>query len=96
MSVLDVGPIDLAVAFKKYAWVEEVVRVAYWPGRFASNSAIASRSRGCSFAEREQLMVDDEGTILPTENIDVAALGRVIKIYGDRRRLAAPVATQIR
>ena len=28
-------------------------------------------------------MVDDEGTILPTEDIDVAALGRVIKIDGD-------------
>ena len=31
-------------------------------------------------------MVDDEGTILPAEDIDVSALGRVIKISGDTAR----------
>ncbi len=83
VAVLDVTPADLRLAFKKYAWVDEVTRVAYGPGRVSVELRYRQPVAWVQLRDAAQLMVDEEGTILPTENVDVAALGRVINIRGE-------------
>ncbi len=83
VSILDVTPDDLRLAFKKYAWVDEVIRVAYGPGRVRVELRYRQPVAWVQVRDSGQFMLDQEGNILPTENIDVAALGRVIRIVGD-------------
>jgi hypothetical protein len=89
IAVLGVLPDHLAVAFKKYAWVEEVVKVAYPPGRIRVDVRYRKPVAWVQLRGPEQRIVDRNGIILPTDDVDVAALGQVIKITGDGG-LAAP------
>jgi hypothetical protein len=93
VAMLVVVPDELTAAFKKYAWVKQVARVEYAPGRIRVELRYRQPIAWVQLRGAQQQMLDDEGTILPTENIDVAALGRVLKITGDGG-LAPPVATQ--
>jgi hypothetical protein len=83
ISVLEVTADRLAQIFKNYAWVEDVVRVVYRPGSIQAQLRYRQPVAWVQLRGEDQLMVDDEGTILPAKDIDVAALGRVIKIIGD-------------
>ena len=90
ISVLDVTPDGLAVAFKIYAWVEEVIKVAYGPGRIRVE--LRYRRAGCvgpASRRRSRLMVDEEGIILPTEDVDVAAARPSDQDHGGSRSLAS-------
>jgi hypothetical protein len=93
VSMLDITPDALAAVFKKYAWVDEVARVAYVAGRIRVELQYRQPVGWVQLRDTRQLMVDDDGTILPTENIDVTALGVLPKIEGDGG-LAPPVGTQ--
>lgn len=92
ISVLQVTADRLARAFKNYAWVEDVLRVDYPPGRIRVELRYRQPVAWVQLRDRDQMMVDDEGTILPTKDVDVTALGRVIRIIGDPQYggLAAP------
>jgi hypothetical protein len=93
IAVLDVTTDELRLAFKKYAWVDEVTRVAYGGGRVRVELRYRQPVAWVQLRDAGQLMVDREGTILPAEDIDVAALGRVIPIVG-AGGLAPPAAFQ--
>jgi hypothetical protein len=82
IAVLEVPQDHLAVAFKKYAWVEEVVKVAYPPGRIRVDVRYRKPAAWVQLQGAEQRIVDRNGIILPTDDVDVAALGQVIKISG--------------
>jgi hypothetical protein len=87
VAVLQTTSDRLSQVFKSYPWIEDVVRVEYGPGsikvklRFRKPVAWV-QLRGI---EQKQIMVDQEATILPSKDIDVSALGRVIKIFGDQQ-----------
>jgi hypothetical protein len=91
ISLLEVAPEDLTTAFRKYPWVNEVTRVAYAPGHIRVELRYRQPVAWVQLRNGRQFMVDDEGCMLPTENIDVEALGRVPKIIGE---IEPPVATQ--
>jgi hypothetical protein len=93
VSVLDATPDDLRLAFKKYAWVAEVTKVAYEPGRVRVELRYRQPVAWVQLQDAGYVMVDEEATILPSDNIDMAALGRVISIQGEPG-LAPPSATQ--
>ena len=82
IAVLDVPRDHVAVAFKKYAWVEEVVKVAYPPGRIRVDVRYRKPAAWVQLQGAEKRIVDRNGIILPTDDVDVAALGQVIKISG--------------
>jgi hypothetical protein len=96
VSVLDVGPDGLAAVFKKYAWVGDVTRVTYDAGRIRVDLRYRQPVAWVEPRDGRPLMVDEEGNVLPPDNVDVSALDRVISkikitAYGG---LAPPVATQ--
>lgn len=96
VPVLNVAPDDLAAIFKKYAWVAQVTRVDYGSGRIRVELRYRQPVAWVTVRGGQQLMIDDEGTILPTDDVDLAALGRVPNITGDLADggLAPPAATQ--
>ena len=83
VPVLQVAADRLSQAFKNYAWVREVTRVAYEPGTIRVELRYRQPVAWVQLRGTEQIMVDDKGTILPAKDIDVSALGRVIMIFGD-------------
>jgi hypothetical protein len=93
LSVLDLAPDALTAAFKKYAWVNQVTRITYPPGRIRVELRYRQPVAWVQLRGAQQRMIDDEATVLPTDNIDVKKLGRVVKItcIGG---LPAPSATQ--
>ncbi|MFI5461234.1 MAG: hypothetical protein ACHRXM_38000 [Isosphaerales bacterium] len=89
ISLLEVVPERLTLAFKKYAWVEEVVKVTYGPGRIVVDLRYRRPVASVDLPPgNPKQMVDDKGIILPTEDVDLDQLGKVIKITGEG--LAAP------
>ncbi len=85
------------MAFKLDPWVEEVVKVAYAPGRIAVDLRFRQPVAWVKFemtvAGRqqkivEQRIVDGEGRVLPTEDVDFEPLGTLLKITGEK--LTAP------
>ncbi len=80
---LDLAPEQIAVAFKKYAWVEDVAKVAFHPGRIVVDLRYRQPVAWVHLPRGPQRIVDDNGTILPSEDIDVEPLGSLIKITGD-------------
>ena len=82
ISVLEVTAARLSQIFKNYAWVKDV-RVVYHPGNIRVQLRYRQPVAWVQLRGGEQVMIDDEGTILPAKDIDVAALGRVIKVLGD-------------
>jgi hypothetical protein len=83
VSVLQLTADRLSQVFKNYAWVEDVIRVHYGPGSIRVELRYRQPVAWVQLRGGDQKMVDHEGTILPAKDIDVAALGRVIKILGD-------------
>jgi hypothetical protein len=83
ISVLQLPKDRLSQIFKNYAWVEDLIRVEYPPGSIRVQLRYRQPVAWVQLRGGDQIMVDDEGTILPAKDIDVAALGRVIKIFGD-------------
>jgi hypothetical protein len=83
VSVLHFTADRLSQVFKNYAWVEDVIGVHYGPGSIRVELRYRQPVAWVQLRGGEQIMVDHEGTILPAKDIDVSALGRVIKIYGD-------------
>ncbi len=51
VSILNFPPEDLAAVFKKYAWVNQVVRVAYGSGRIRVELQYRQPVAGCSFTK---------------------------------------------
>ena len=92
VPVLQVTAARLSQIFKNYAWVEDVIRVEYSSGSIRVHLRYREPVAWVQLRGGDQIMVDDEGTILPAKDIDVAALGRVIKIFGDLKEggLAPP------
>jgi hypothetical protein len=97
ISQLDVQPDRLASAFKLDPWVEEVVKVAYAPGRISVDLRyrqpvgwVKFEAKPADGARRpfEQRIIDGEGRVLPAEDVDLEALGALVRITGDK--LAAP------
>ncbi len=82
ISRLDVGPERLAVAFKNYAWVDHVVKVAYGPGRIVVNLQYHRPVAIVDLPDGQQRLIDDKGIILPPEDIDMERLGPLIRITG--------------
>jgi hypothetical protein len=83
VSQLDVRPDQLAVAFKKYAWVEDVAKVAYSPGRIRVDLRYRRPVAWVNLPRGQQQIVDDRGIILSVEDVDVEPLGSLVKITGD-------------
>jgi len=83
ISLLAVVPERLRLAFKKYAWVEDVVKVSYGPGRVVVDLRYRRPVAWVDLRNGRQQIVDDEGILLPPEDIDAAQLGQLIKITGD-------------
>jgi hypothetical protein len=97
ISQLDVRPERLALAFKIDPWVEEVVRVAYAPGRISVDLRfrqpvawvwVVAPDQRTKLAGRQKWIIDGEGRVLASEDVDVEPLGTLLKITGEE--LAAP------
>jgi hypothetical protein len=69
--------------FKKYAWVEDVARVTYSPGRISVDLRYRQPVAWVSIPRGQQRIIDEKGIILPVEDVDVEPLGALIKITGD-------------
>jgi hypothetical protein len=80
--ILAVSRNDLKSAFKKYPWVDEVTRVTYPPGRVRVELRYRRPVAWVQLRAADQILIDEEGTVLPAADVDVAALGRVVKITG--------------
>jgi hypothetical protein len=87
ISVLQVSPEQLAMSFKKYAWIEGV-KVVYVPGQIDVELRYHRPVAWVQLSSADQIMIDEQGNILPAEDVDVSKLGTVIKVTG--RGLAAP------
>jgi len=83
ISLLEVTPERLAVAFKKHPWVEDVVKVAKGPGRVVVDLRYRRPVAWVNLPGGQQQIVDDKGIILSPEDMDVDQLGPVIKISAD-------------
>jgi hypothetical protein len=92
IAVLDVARDRLALAFKKYAWVEEVLKVAYPPGQIRLEIRYRQPVARVQLRGGEKKLIDRNAVILPAEDVDLAALDQVITITGDNSAggLAAP------
>jgi hypothetical protein len=76
------APERLTQAFKSYPWVERVVKVAYLPGRIVVDLRYYRPVGWVNLPGGEQQIVDEKGTLLSLEDVDLQELGRVIKISG--------------
>jgi hypothetical protein len=92
VSLLSFTPDRLSLALEKYAWVEDVIRVVYHPGGIHVELRYRQPVAWVQLRDGDQIVVDEEATILRASDVDVAELGRVIKIRGDLadRGLARP------
>jgi len=88
ISLLEVVPQRLTLAFKNYAWVEDVVKVSYGPGRILVDLRYRRPVAWVDLRNGRQQIVDDKGILLSPEDIDVAQLGLLIRITC--QGLAAP------
>jgi hypothetical protein len=81
ISVLQVSPEQLAMSFKKYAWIEGV-KVAYAPGRIDVELRFHQPVAWVQLSSADQLVIDEEGIILPAEDVDVPKVGSLIQVIG--------------
>jgi hypothetical protein len=88
IATLDVVPERLALAFKKYAWVEDVTRVTIAPGRIECELRYRQPVAWVDLSGGKQHIVDAHAIILQADEIDPDQLGQVIKISGEG--LSAP------
>jgi hypothetical protein len=88
ISQLAAGPDRLAKAFKLDPWVEEVLKVTYAPGRISVDLRFRDPVAWVRLADGTQQIVDGQGRLLPSEDVDFEVLGPLVKISG--QGLAAP------
>jgi hypothetical protein len=88
VAVLEFAPERLKMEFQKYAWVKEVTRVAYAPGRIQVDIRYRQPVAWMQLGGTEQIVIDERAVILSQEDIDMASLGRVIRVTG--HGLASP------
>ena len=65
ISLLGSDPSDLAMAFKLDPWVEEVIKVAYAPGRIVVELELPRAGCVGEVGGGSQQIIDDEGRVLP-------------------------------
>jgi hypothetical protein len=90
ISQLEVRPDRIATAFKLDPWVEEVVKVTYAPGRIAVDLRFREPVAWVKLEGGQQQIVDGQGRLLPTEDVDVELVSPVIKITGGGSALTPP------
>jgi cell division septal protein FtsQ len=83
ISLLEQTPDRLARAFRLDPWVEKVVRVAYGPSRISVALEYREPVAWVKLPRGQQQVVDGEGRILPSEDVDVEPLAHRIKITGE-------------
>jgi hypothetical protein len=88
ISLLEKTPDRLARAFKIDPWVEKVERVTYSPGRISVALEYREPAAVVYLQDGQQQVIDDEGRILPVDDLDLESLERPVKITGEE--LAAP------
>jgi hypothetical protein len=82
-SILDVVPERLALAFKKYAWVEDVRKVNYSPGKIVVTLEYRQPVAWVDLPGGKQPIVDDQAIILAANDVDLDQLGQVMKVWGE-------------
>jgi hypothetical protein len=82
VPMLDITPDRLEIAFKNAAWVEEVVKVAYVPGRITVQLKYAEPVAWVKLPESGQQLVDARGVLLDADDVDPVLLGPLIRITG--------------
>jgi hypothetical protein len=83
LSQLDVRPDRLALAFKLDAWVEEVVKISYAPGKVLADLRFRQPVAWVKPENAQHLhLVDGEGRVLPVEDVDTEITGFLAKITG--------------
>jgi hypothetical protein len=89
ISVLQVSSEQLAMSFKKYAWIEGA-KVFKRPGQIDVELRYYRPVAWVQLSSTDQIVIDEKGVILPAENVDVPKLklDGVIQIIGDG--LSAP------
>jgi hypothetical protein len=81
VSLLETRPDRIATAFKLDPWVEEVTRVSFGPGRIAVDLKFREPVAWVKLQSSQQL-VDGQGRLLPSEDVDVDLVGPVPQITG--------------
>ncbi|MBV8554494.1 MAG: hypothetical protein JO116_02940 [Planctomycetaceae bacterium] len=82
LSVLDEDLGALANDFKLYSWVARVVRVRRSYHRFEVALEYRVPVAWAEFEELREIVLDREGVILPREDFDWEAAGRLVKVCG--------------
>jgi hypothetical protein len=88
ISQLEVRPDRLAMAFRLDPWVEEVNKVSYGPGRISVDLKFRDPVAWVKLADGRQQIVDGQGRVLPSEDVDVDTLDPLVRITGEK--LTAP------
>ena len=83
ISQLEVRPDRIATAFRLDPWVEDVIKVTYGPGRIAVDLKFREPVAWVKFASGQLQIVDGEGRLLPTEDVDVEMVAPVVTITGE-------------
>jgi hypothetical protein len=87
IPLLEVGPERLARAFKNDPWVDDV-QIRYGPGAITASIRYREPVAYVQLEGGNQVIVDERGTILPTQDVDEATsvLRSLIKITGKSLR----------
>ncbi len=88
ISQLEVRPDRIAKAFKLDPWVEEVFKVSYSPGSISVDLKFREPVAWVELASGQQQIVDGQGRLLPSEDVDIELVSPVVKITG--AELTAP------
>jgi hypothetical protein len=68
--------------FKVFPWVDDVRRIEYPPGGIEVDLVYKTPVAVIPFRRGVQVVVDDHGHVLPSEDIDPSTLGTLVKIMG--------------
>jgi hypothetical protein len=71
------------VAFRKYAWVEDVAKVTYHRGRILVDLRYRQPVASVKLSRGLQLIVDETGIVLPWEDVDRERRDSLINITGE-------------
>jgi hypothetical protein len=91
VAVLKVAPDEIAAVFMKFPWVEQVERVAFRAGQIRVELRYRQPVARVALRDKTEVVLDEEGTVLPAKDVDAVALGKVFKIT-EGLGLAPPVA----
>jgi hypothetical protein len=82
IPVLDLAPEQLADEFRKYPWVRDVEKVFYRPRAIVVHLRYRQPVAYIQISPADQKLLDETGTILSVEDVDVVKLSHLIKIIG--------------